>query len=99
MFTTDWDTTSIAFLMQSYKMLADELHICNDGTRWGLKTSFTQGQACASGGWRGYVYTEIHRLGKLSVNHKCNWCMCSVLGIEYFTILYVYMRKLSLLLN
>ena len=31
------------------------------------------GRACAIRGWRRYIYTEIHRLGKLSVNHRSNW--------------------------
>lgn len=28
--------------------------------------------AGAMGGCARYIYTEVHRLGKLSVNHKCN---------------------------
>ena len=36
---------------------------------WGWKL----GRAAASGGYTVRVYIEIHRSGKLSVNHKLNW--------------------------
>jgi len=53
-------------------MLADEPHICNDSAPMRSKNLIRRWSGMRQGGRRGYVYTEIHRLGKLSVNHSSN---------------------------